>query len=130
MQSGVAVRALIIDDEALIAIVIEDHLASLGYEEVLIATAERAAVAAAQVNYPNVVKADVRLTSGCGIAAALTIAEQITVPVVFVTGSAAQVHKRVREPIIVQKPFVVEILAAKVARAGAAPGLRPAPEGI
>jgi len=62
-------HALIIEDEPLIALLIEDHLRAAGYLSVDFAVTEAEAVAAAGRRCPDLITSDVRLATGCGIAA-------------------------------------------------------------
>jgi DNA-binding response OmpR family regulator len=120
------VRALIIEDETMVAFMLEDHLARLGYHDVRIAATEDEAVAFAWTFRPDLMTVDARLARGCGITAALKIAEWTATPTVFVTGNAAQVRRRVKDPIVVEKPFLYENLATAVMLARSSPGVRTA----
>lgn len=122
-------RALVIEDEALVAFLIEDILREQGFAEIEVAATESEATSLAEKFLPDLVTADARLASGCGINAALAICSEREVPVVFITGNATQVRLRIHEPIIVEKPFSGEELAAAVVLARAAPGVRPAATG-
>ncbi len=106
-------HALIIEDEPLIALLIEDHLRALGYTSVDFAVTEAEAVTAARKRCPDLITSDVRLPDGCGIAAVETICGGRRIPVVFITATAGEVRRRVRGAIVVQKPF----LAAQLQRA-------------
>jgi two-component system, response regulator PdtaR len=119
------VRALVIEDEALVAFLIEDILQEQGYEEIEVVATEADAMSLAREFLPDLVTADARLARGCGINAALAICAEREVPIVFITGNATQVRQRVMDPIIVEKPFTGEVLAAAVALARTSPGLRP-----
>lgn len=119
-------RALVIEDEALVAFLIEDILRGLGFSEIEVAATEAEATLLAREFVPDLVTADARLASGCGINAALAICTERDVPVVFITGNATQVRLRIHEPIIVEKPFTGGELAAAIALARATPGVRPA----
>ena len=99
-------HALIIEDEPLIALLIEDHLRAIGYRSVDFAVTEADAVAAAHRRCPDLVTSDVRLQAGCGIAAVQAICRGRTVPVVFITASAGDVHARMEDAVVVAKPFV------------------------
>lgn len=119
-------RALIIEDETLIAFLLEETLESMGYTELKVAATQAEAVRLAREFPPALVTTDVRLLAGCGIDAALAICAERPVPVVFVTGNATRVRRRILEPVIVEKPFSPEALAPAIERARASPGLRPA----
>lgn len=98
-------HALIIEDEPITAMLIEDQLYALGYTSVDFAVTEAEAVAAAGRRCPDLITADVRLPEGCGIAAVEAICGRQRIPVVFVTGNAAEVRTRLRAAIVVSKPF-------------------------
>jgi CheY-like chemotaxis protein len=122
-------HALIIEDEPIIAMLIEDHLRALGYTSVDFAVTEAEAVASAGRRCPDLITSDVRLPEGCGIAAVETICGGRVIPVVFVTATAADVRARLTEAIVVRKPFGPSHLREAVfaARAQAAhPPIAPA----
>jgi CheY-like chemotaxis protein len=98
-------HALIIEDESLIAMAIEDALRGCGYATFDFAGSMREAVAAARHHCPDLVTSDVQLSPGCGIEAVETICAERPVPVVFITGTAAQVEERLGTHIVVHKPF-------------------------
>ena len=81
-------HALIIEDEPIIAMLIEDHLRALGYTSVDFAVTEAEAVAAARRRCPDLITSDVRLPEGCGIAAVEAICGGGRIPVVFITATA------------------------------------------
>jgi CheY-like chemotaxis protein len=54
-------HALIIEDEPLIAMLIEDCLRLLGYDSIQFAATEAEAVAAASMRCPDLITSDVRL---------------------------------------------------------------------
>lgn len=104
-------HALIIEDEPLIALLIEDQLRAIGYLSVDFAVTEADAVAAAGRRCPDLITSDVRLAAGCGIAAVEAICGERQVPVVFVTASAQEVRLRVADAVVVAKPFVAADLS-------------------
>jgi DNA-binding response OmpR family regulator len=103
-------HALIIEDEPLIALLIEDHLRAIGYLGIDFAVTEADAVAAAARRCPDLITADVRLAAGCGIAAVEAICSGRKIPVVFITASGLEVRLRVTEAVVVAKPFVASEL--------------------
>jgi CheY-like chemotaxis protein len=98
-------HVLIIEDEALIALAIEDALRDCGCSSFDFAGSFEAAVAAATARCPNLITADVRLAPGCGIDAVEAICQDRDIPVIFITGTPAQIAMRLPDPVIVHKPF-------------------------
>lgn len=118
-------RALIIEDEVLIAFMIEDALRELGYAVFASAATRTEAVAVGRRFEPDLVTADARLADGCGIDAALELCREKKIPVVFVTGNGEKVRARILDPIVVEKPFSTDAFARAVAEAVARPGIAP-----
>lgn len=104
-------HALIIEDEPWIALLIEDHLRTIGYRSVDFAVTEAEAVAAARRRCPDLITSDVQLAAGCGIAAVKAICGERRVPVVFITASAQDVRRRMEGAVVVAKPFVAADLS-------------------
>lgn len=107
-------HALIIEDEALIAMAIEDALRDCGCDSFDFACSVEAATAAARARSPDLITADVELAPGCGIDAVEAICADHAIPVVFITGTAADVRKRLPGHMIVHKPFSPAQVAAAV----------------
>jgi len=119
-------HALIIEDEPLIALLIEDHLRARGFTSVAFAATEADALAAADACAPDLITADMRLPQGCGIAAVEAICGARPVPVIYITATAWEVRERLRDAVIVAKPFGSAHLDAAIAAATGA-AQRPAP---
>jgi DNA-binding response OmpR family regulator len=98
-------HALIIEDEPLIALLIEDHLRAIGYESVDFAVTEAEAIDCARLRRPDLVTSDVTLAQGCGIAAVEAIRDGRQVAVVFITASAGEVRARMSDAVVIAKPF-------------------------
>lgn len=98
-------HALIIEDEFLTGQLIEDRLRDLGFTSFAFAMEEEEAVSAARERCPDLVTADVQLTSGCGIDAVQRICDEKPIPVLYITGSAMMVRDRCPWAIVIQKPF-------------------------
>jgi CheY-like chemotaxis protein len=79
-------HALIIEDRPVIALMIEDELADLGYASAAIATSETQAIDLANQRRPDLITADDDLAQGSGIAAVRHICRDQAIPVVFITG--------------------------------------------
>lgn len=114
-------HALIIEDEPVIAMLIEDHLRALGYTSIDFAVTQADAVAAAGRRCPDLITSDVQLPEGCGIAAVEAICGGGPIPVVFITATVGEVHARVKGAVVVAKPFGPAHLREAIAAATAAP---------
>ena len=80
-------RALIIEDEPMIALDLEAQLRGLGFQDCDIASDGRQALSHALNNRPNVAVVDVNLEGGReGIEVARRLREKCDLPIVFVTG--------------------------------------------
>ncbi|HEX4694216.1 response regulator [Sphingomonas sp.] len=110
-------HALIIEDESLLAEMIEHVLRDRGVLTVDIADTYTAAIAAAAMRPPRLITADVQLAEGCGIDAVQAITSLIAPAVLFVTGSGDEVRLRLPEAAVVDKPFSAATLGLAVARA-------------
>jgi CheY-like chemotaxis protein len=111
-----AMHALIIEDEPMIALLIEDHLRALGCTTVDFAVTEAEALAAADRNCPDVITSDVWLAHGCGIAAVEAICKNRQIPVVFITANVLAVREKMIDAFVIAKPFgPVELTRALVA---------------
>lgn len=89
MKGGAGMcHVLIIEDEALVAMMIEDSLMSEGATSVDIAASEAEAVEAAHRHRPDFITSDVRLLDGTGPGAVAEILRCCgDIPVLFITAS-------------------------------------------
>lgn len=98
-------HVLIIEDEALIAMMIEDCLLESGATTVEFAASEDDAVAAAQQHRPDFITSDVRLLEGTGPQAIAKIkARYGDIPVLYITASPGECADCSSDA-IVPKPF-------------------------
>lgn len=84
-------HALIIEDQPIIAMMIEDELKDLGFGSFEVASTEADAIAAAERRCPDLITADGTLDDGSGVAAILHICRDKFIPVVFITGDPESV---------------------------------------
>ena len=108
-------HALIIEDEFMIATVIEYVLRDCGFDSFDFAPSKELAIAAAQSRRPDLITADVVLSSGSGLEAIDTICARPSIPVIFITASAARVKRQVSRYAVLDKPFSEQTLAYAVA---------------
>lgn len=114
-------HALIIEDDALLALAVEDALISLGYATVDTAASMPQAIRSAEEQCPDLIVADHHIVDGTGTEAVQAICSQKAIAVVFVTGSALEVRERLPGALIVAKPFARDELAKAIDAAHAAP---------
>ncbi len=120
LQRVAAVRVLVIEDEAVIALDVADIVRNAGHQVVGIAATERAAIDLAKQHSPHLVLADIQLRGGdSGIAAVNQIMRSMSVPVIFVTGYPERLltGKQVEPAFVISKPFDPDLLRAAIAQA-------------
>jgi two-component system, response regulator PdtaR len=113
-------RALIVEDEAVIALSLEADMRQLGFDTCDLAADEQEAFSHASSNQPDVVLMDVNLEGGReGIEAAQRLREACDVPIVFVTAcqdrdTVARIHRVVPGAPVLGKPVWRDRLADAV----------------
>lgn len=110
-------HALIIEDDAVIAMLIEDELRDLGFSSVDCAASESEAIEAVARRCPDLVTSDGSLLSGSGIRAVRTIRSSLSVPVIFITADPDGARRSHPGVPVVEKPFSVRQLITAVERA-------------
>ncbi len=107
-------RIMIVEDEALVALTLEDVLTEAGYLVCGIADRPEQALEIARVLEPDIAVVDVRLADGGdGIALAATLAARMPILILFATGNPAEVRARARAGHgCLSKPFQAEALLA------------------
>lgn len=118
---------LVIEDEAMIAWMVETMLEEMGFRSIAVAATGDRAIALAGTTPPGLIITDINLGPGLdGIAAAATIRVERPAPVIFITGYAgAEAYARIQGEVpgaaLLRKPVLVVELRSAIARA-----LRPA----
>lgn len=112
-----ALRVLILEDEALIALLFEDVLAEMGHTVCGSVRTAAAAIATAAQCRPDLIIADVRLQDGSGIDAVATILETGFTPHIFVSGDVLDKAMLHPAAAILQKPFGDRQLMTAIASA-------------
>ena len=114
-------RALIVEDELMIALDLEGAMSALGFDICGLASTADTARSIAMDNQPDVVLMDVNLDGGReGIEAARWLREVCEVPIVFVTAysderTIERIHEQVPGAPVLTKPVSPQILADAVA---------------
>ncbi|MGA8689332.1 MAG: response regulator [Methyloceanibacter sp.] len=116
-------RALIVDDELLIAFDLEASMRELGFDVCAVASNEKDAIELAKSNPPDVVVMDVYLGgTRAGIETARWLREVCGVPIVFVTahsddGTLERIRTVVPGAAVLSKPVYHQTLADAVSAA-------------
>jgi len=100
-----ALRVLVIEDDALIAMLLAELLACMGHDVCATAATEAEAVSAAARCRPDLMIVDAGLGRGSGVAAVAEILRAGPVAHVFVSGDAGRVRTRHPDAVVIRKPF-------------------------
>ena len=112
-----ALRILVVEDEAVIAMLLAEVLTGMGHHVCAIAATEAKAVAAAVRCRPDLMIVDARLRDGSGVAAVEEILRTGFVPHVFVSGDPLRVQALRPGAVVIQKPFFKSDLVRAIQRA-------------
>ncbi len=113
-------RVLIIEDEAIIALDLENLVNELGHRVVGIATTRDDAVRMARQRRPELILTDIKLADGSsGVDAAMAIVHDLDVPVVFITAypEFLLTGQRPEPTYLVTKPFSRDTVRATIGQA-------------
>jgi two-component system, response regulator PdtaR len=100
-----ALRILVVEDDALIGVLLSELLAEMGHEICAVETTEADAVAAAARCKPNLMIVDDRLGNESGISVVDEILCTGPIPHVFITGDPSRIRALRPGAVVVQKPF-------------------------
>jgi CheY-like chemotaxis protein len=98
-------RVLVIEDDALIAMMLAEQLADLGHDVCATAATEGEAVMAAAHYRPDLMIVDAGLRLGSGVSAVEEICRTGPLAHVFISGDAERVRRRRPNAVVVRKPF-------------------------
>lgn len=112
-----ALRIMVVEDEAVIAMLLAEVLADMGHEVCAIESTEENAVVAAIRCKPDLMIVDAGLAQGCGVSAVEQILRTGFIPHVFVSGDALRVQLLRPGAVVMQKPFRERDLARAMQRA-------------
>lgn len=108
-------KILIIEDDALIGMLLGELLEGLGHKICAIASTEIDAVAAAVEFKPDLLIVDANLRQGSGISAVRQITKKCQVPYIFMTGEPRSVIEAMPEAIVIGKPYSLQTLSRAMA---------------
>ena len=100
-----ALCILVVEDEAIIGMLLSEVLAGMGHAVCAVVASEDEAVEAAALHLPDLLIVDAGLAAGNGLAAVDTIIATRFVPHVFTTGNALKVRQLRPGAIVLEKPF-------------------------
>ena len=100
-----SLRVLVVEDEAIIGLLLAEVLAGMGHDVCAIAATEIEAVALAAQCEPDLMIVDAGLRVGSGVSAVAEILRAGFVPCIFITGDLAGVRALKPDAIILEKPF-------------------------
>jgi two-component system, response regulator PdtaR len=100
-----ALRVLVVEDDALIAVLLAEVLAAMGHEVCATAATEADAVTAASRFKPDLMIVDAGLGRGSGVSAVEQILRAGPLAHVFMSGDAARVRERRPGAVVIRKPF-------------------------
>ncbi len=110
---------LIVEDDAMIAMLLAEMLEAMGHSVCAIEATETGAVAAARAHQPGLMIVDAHLQQGSGVAAVATILATQSIPCILVSGDIAEIRGNDPRAVILAKPYSEAGLAAAISRAGA-----------
>jgi CheY-like chemotaxis protein len=118
-------RILIVEDDGLVATLLEELLLAMGHEVCATETTQSGAAVAAARLRPDIVLVDIGLAEGSGPAAMVSIAHTRKVAHVFMTGGTINPDRLAPGAVVLRKPFSEPLLAQAMARARAHIGPSP-----
>lgn len=100
-----ALRVLVVEDEAMVAMAIEDILDQMGHLVCGKVGTESDAVAASYQSNPDLIIIDGRLRIGSGIVAMRKILSKKYVPHIYISGDSLVAETLDHNAVVLQKPF-------------------------
>lgn len=126
-----ALRVLVVEDEAIIGMLLERILAGMGHDVIGVAATEEEAVAAATRIRPDLILVDERLRAGSGHGAIERILRGGFIPHVWMSGNKVLRANVAPGVAVLQKPFTEHALGLAIAQAvGPKASAPPASEAV
>jgi two-component system, response regulator PdtaR len=101
----VPLRILVAEDNALIGMLLEEMLTTMGHAVCAVEATETGTIASALRYRPDLLIADGALREGSGINAVEAILRSYFVAYIFVTGDHTSIRLRMPDAVILEKPF-------------------------
>ena len=112
-----ALRILVVDDDAMIAMLLAEMLEEMGHDVCAIEVTEAAAVTAAAQYRPDLMIVDVRMGDGSGVSAVEKILRTGFVPHLFTSGNISKIRALRPDAVALEKPFREAELTCAIQRA-------------
>jgi len=100
-----ALRILLIEDDAMIGMLIAEMLSEMGHDVCAVEATEAEAVTAAARYLPDLMIVDAQLRDGNGVSAVEEILRTGFVPHVFASGDTSSIQALRPDAVVIQKPF-------------------------
>ena len=120
LAAQIATDILIIEDEALIALDLEDIIEKLGHRSIGVARTRSEAIALSKTKRPGLILADIQLADGSsGLEAVNDLIATFEVPVIFITAYPERflTGERPEPAFLVSKPYQRSMISALVSQA-------------
>jgi DNA-directed RNA polymerase specialized sigma24 family protein len=120
LAAQIATDILIIEDEALIALDLENIVENLGHRNIGIARTRSEAIALSKIKRPGLILADIQLADGSsGLEAVNDLLATFEVPVIFITAYPERflTGERPEPAFLVSKPYQKSTISALVSQA-------------
>jgi CheY-like chemotaxis protein len=101
-----SLRILIVEDDAIIGMLLGEVLAGMGHSLCGIAVTEREAIAMAAQFSPDLMLVEAELDDGSGVSAVAEILRGGFLPHIFITGDLLGVPALKRDRLVLEKPFL------------------------
>ena len=128
MTPQARLRIVLVEDEPIIAILLEEILTDMGHLVCATEATQAGAVAAVRRECPDIMIVDCRLAEGSGIAAVEDILQEGFVPHIFMTGDDLRAEGLHPAAVVLRKPFRDNEISAAIEKAlvpAAPPGPSP-----
>jgi two-component system, response regulator PdtaR len=120
-----ALRILVVEDDAMIGMMLTEMLEEMGHDVCSIEATEAEAISAADRCRPDLMIVDVLLGGGNGVSAVTEILRAGPMPHLFVSGDISRIKALRPDAVVIQKPYRESDLARAIQLALDTPNILP-----
>jgi DNA-binding response OmpR family regulator len=120
-----ALRILVVEDDAMIGMMLTEMLEEMGHDVCSIEATEAEAISAADRCRPDLMIVDVLLGGGNGVSAVTEILRAGPMPHLFVSGDISRIKALRPDAVVIQKPYRESDLARAIQLALDTPNIPP-----